>query len=256
MSLVKFLSLCQMSENKKEVLPYNGTMGSKKEEVASMFDNISKRYDFLNIFLSFGIDRLWRKRVIKTLRPLKPTNVLDIATGTGDLAFKLAKITDGKVIGADISEGMLAVAREKESRKSLPCRVEFMTADAENLPFTNGMFDAITVAFGIRNFQNPLAGLKEMKRTTRKGGVIAVLEFSKPTAFPIKQLFHFYSFRLIPFFGKLFSGDGRAYTYLPESVQAFPEGDEFLKLMHEAGLNDCAQQKLSFGIASLYTGKV
>ncbi|MFC0875079.1 bifunctional demethylmenaquinone methyltransferase/2-methoxy-6-polyprenyl-1,4-benzoquinol methylase UbiE [Saccharicrinis sp. FJH2] len=243
-----------MKEDKKVVSPYHGEKGTKKEEVASMFDNISKKYDFLNIFLSFGIDRLWRKRVIRTLRPVQPEQVLDIATGTGDLAFQLAKITSEKVTGADISEGMLAVAREKMEKRNLNCAMEFITGDAENLPFKDNTFDVVTVGFGIRNFQDPLAGLKDMTRVVRKGGTIAVLEFSKPTVFPVKQLYRFYSFHLIPFFGRFVSGDNRAYTYLPESVDAFPEGEGFLNLMKNAGLKDRRQRKLTFGIASLYTG--
>lgn len=243
-----------MKQMNKTVSPYHGQKGTKKEEVASMFDNISKKYDFLNIFLSFGIDRVWRKRVIQALKPVKPADVLDIATGTGDLAFQLAKITSGKVTGADISEGMLAVAREKKKKRHLNCGMEFITGDAENLPFKEHSFDVVTVGFGIRNFQDPLAGLKDMTRVLRKGGSIAVLEFSKPSAFPVKQLYRFYSFHLIPFLGRFFSGDNRAYTYLPESVDAFPEGQGFLNLMKEAGLKDRKQRKLTFGIASLYTG--
>lgn len=243
-----------MNENKKEVTPYYGEKGSKKEEVASMFDNISRKYDFLNIFLSFGIDRLWRKRVLKTLKPLRPKDILDIATGTGDLAFQLAKITSNKVTGADISEGMLSVARDKKAKRQLNCDVEFVSGDAENLPFKANSFDAVTVGFGVRNFQDPLAGLKDMTRVVRKGGTIAILEFSKPIVFPVKQLYRFYSFHLIPFFGRFVSGDNRAYTYLPESVDAFPEGAGFLSLMESAGLRQCRQRKLTFGIASLYTG--
>ena len=243
-----------MKTEKKEVLPYNGTRGNKKEEVASMFDNISKRYDFLNIFLSFGIDRLWRKRVVRTLRNHKPAQVLDIATGTGDLAFQLTKITSQKVTGVDISEGMLSIASQKMAKRELKCAVEFSVADAENLPFADNTFDAITVSFGVRNFQNPLAGLKEMKRTTKSGGIVAVLEFSKPTVFPVKQLFNFYSRTLIPLFGKMVSGDKRAYEYLPESVKAFPEGAEFVSLMQKAGFRNCSQKRLTFGIATLYTG--
>ena len=243
-----------MKENKKVVLPYHGKKGTKKEEVASMFDNISKKYDFLNIFLSFGIDRLWRKRVIRTLKPFQPKDALDIATGTGDLAFQMAKITSGKVTGADISEGMLAVAREKKEKRKPGCEMEFITGDAENLPFKDNSFDVVTVGFGIRNFQDPLAGLNDMTRVLRKGGIIAVLEFSKPTAFPVKQLYRFYSFHLIPFFGRFVSGDNRAYTYLPESVDVFPEGEGFLNLMKAAGLKERKQRKLTFGIASLYTG--
>lgn len=219
-----------------------------------MFDAISGRYDFLNIFLSFGIDRLWRKKVIRSLKPLKPRSVLDIATGTGDLAFQLSRISTEKVIGADISEGMLMVARKKMAARTTACSVEFVTADAENLPFVGETFDAVTVAFGVRNFQSPQAGLAEMARCIRQGGMVAVLEFSKPTLFPVKQLYRFYAFRLIPFIGKFFSGDDRAYRYLPESVDAFPEGEAFLQLLQNAGFKNCRQKKLTFGIASLYTG--
>ncbi len=249
---VKFGYICHAM---KTVLPYKGEKGSKKTEVSYMFDNIAKHYDFLNIFLSMGIDRVWRRKVVKLLRPKQPKKILDIATGTGDLAIALSKTGAKEIVGVDISKGMLKLAVDKIKRKKLTDRISVQLADSEALPFSDLTFDAITVAFGIRNFQNPEKGLKEMFRTLNIGGTLAILEFSKPHKFPVRPLFNFYSKRFIPFIGKMISGDKRAYDYLPESVNAFPEGESFLRWVKDAGFKNTKQHRLSSGIATLYTGE-
>lgn len=238
----------------KQVLPYKGLQGSKKAEVANMFNNIARHYDFLNIFLSMGIDRIWRKKVVAILQKCNPELILDIATGTGDLAVALCKTDAKSIVGADISSGMLEIARKKIIRKQLQSRVTFQQADSEHLPYKDNQFDAITVAFGVRNFQNPKRGLQEMYRVLKPGGCLVILEFSKPHKFPVRPLFNFYSKKLIPFIGQLVSGDKRAYAYLPESVSAFPEGESFLRWVKDVGFKKTRQHRLSFGISSLYVG--
>jgi demethylmenaquinone methyltransferase/2-methoxy-6-polyprenyl-1,4-benzoquinol methylase len=241
-----------MSEN--VVKPYGNEKTSKKQEVAAMFNNISAKYDFLNHFLSLGIDRLWRKRAIKELQAIKPKKILDIATGTGDFALESLRIHPQNVIGVDISEGMLKVGMEKMRAKQVDHLISLRLGDSENLPFQNETFDAITVGFGVRNFENLNQGLSEMFRVLKPNGKAVILEFSKPKLFPIKQLFGFYSRFFIPFFGKLFSKDKRAYAYLPESVQAFPEGQDFENILSEIGYSDVSSIRLSGGIATIYIG--
>jgi demethylmenaquinone methyltransferase/2-methoxy-6-polyprenyl-1,4-benzoquinol methylase len=241
-----------MSEN--VVKPYGNENASKKQEVATMFNNISAKYDFLNHFLSLGIDRLWRKRAIRELKLLKPKRILDIATGTGDFALEALKINPQNVIGVDISEGMLKVGMEKMKSKQVDHIISLRLGDSENLPFESNVFDAITVGFGVRNFENLNKGLSEMLRVLKPGGKVVVLEFSKPRVFPVKQLFGFYSRVFIPFFGKLFSKDKRAYSYLPESVKVFPEGQDFLNILNEVGYSDVSSIRLSGGIATIYLG--
>lgn len=237
------------------VKPYGSENASKKQEVATMFNNISAKYDFLNHFLSLGIDRLWRKRAIRELKSSKPKKILDIATGTGDFALEALKINPQNVIGVDISEGMLKVGMEKMKTKQVDHIISLRLGDSENLPFEANTFDAITVGFGVRNFENLNKGLSEMLRVLKPGGKAVVLEFSKPKIFPVKQLFGFYSRIFIPFFGKLFSKDKRAYSYLPESVKAFPEGQNFLNILIEVGYSDVTSIRLSGGIATIYVGK-
>jgi demethylmenaquinone methyltransferase/2-methoxy-6-polyprenyl-1,4-benzoquinol methylase len=237
------------------VKPYGSENTSKKQEVATMFNNISAKYDFLNHFLSLGIDRLWRKRAIRELKTSKPKKILDIATGTGDFALEALKINPQNVIGVDISEGMLKVGMEKMKTKQVDHIISLRLGDSENLPFEENTFDAITVGFGVRNFENLNKGLSEMLRVLKPGGKAVVLEFSKPKIFPVKQLFGFYSRIFIPFFGKLFSKDKRAYSYLPESVKAFPEGQNFLNILIEVGYSDVTSIRLSGGIATIYVGK-
>jgi demethylmenaquinone methyltransferase/2-methoxy-6-polyprenyl-1,4-benzoquinol methylase len=237
------------------VKPYKEQQGTKKEQVATMFNNISAKYDFLNHFLSLGIDKLWRKKAIKLLSKHQPKSVLDIATGTGDFAIEALKLNPERIVGVDISEGMMAMGREKLKKRKLDQKITLQYGDSEELPFDSETFDAITVAFGVRNFQNLEQGLSEMKRVLTHNGTAVVLEFSKPKTFPIKQLFGFYSNYLIPFFGKLISKDKAAYTYLPESVAAFPEGDEFLHIMQKVGFTNTFRKPLTGGIATIYIGK-
>lgn len=237
------------------VKPYKEQEGTKKEQVATMFNNISAKYDFLNHFLSLGIDKLWRKKAIKLLSKYQPKSVLDIATGTGDFAIEALKLNPEKIVGVDISEGMMAMGREKLKKRKLDQKITLQYGDSEELPFDNETFDAITVGFGVRNFQNLEQGLSEMKRVLTTNGTAVVLEFSKPKNFPIKQVFGFYSNYLIPFFGKLISKDKAAYTYLPESVAAFPEGDEFLSIMQKVGFKNTFRKPLTGGIATIYIGK-
>lgn len=238
----------------KIVKPYGDESSSKKQEVATMFNNISAKYDFLNHFLSLGIDKLWRKRAIKELKALKPKRILDIATGTGDFALEALKINPHNIIGVDISEGMLKVGMEKMKAKEVDHIISLRLGDSENLPFENEVFDAITVGFGVRNFENLEKGLSEMLRVLKPGGKAIVLEFSKPKSFPIKQLFGFYSNYLIPFFGKLFSKDKRAYSYLPESVKVFPEGQAFRDILTKVGFENVSSFTVSGGIATIYSG--
>lgn len=239
----------------KNITPYQSADASKKEQVASMFNNISGTYDFLNHFLSLGIDVIWRKMAIKELVANKPRKMLDVATGTGDFAFEaIKKLHPEKVIGVDISEGMLSVAKKKIKERNLSQVFSVQLGDSEGLQFDNDTFDAITVAYGVRNFENLEKGLTDMLRVLKPGGKMVVLEFSKPRAFPVKQLYNFYFKQVTPFFGKLFSKDNRAYTYLPESVAAFPDGAEFTNLMEKVGFKSTKHRSLTFGISSIYTG--
>lgn len=238
-----------------QVTPYKDKEAAKKEQVADMFNNISKTYDFLNHFMSLGIDILWRKKAIGELKKLKPQMILDVATGTGDFAFEAIKILNPtKVIGVDISKGMLDVAEEKITKRGLSDRFEVRLGDSEKLLFDDNTFDAVTVAFGVRNYENLEKGLNDMFRVLKPGGKIVILEFSKPQRFPIKQLYNFYFNSITPAIGKIFSKDNSAYKYLPESVAAFPDGRNFLNLMRKAGFSDTKYQPLTFGISSIYSG--
>ena len=220
-----------------------------------MFNNISGTYDFLNHFLSAGIDILWRKKAIRELSALKPKVMLDVATGTGDFAFEAIKILNpDQIVGVDISVGMLDVARRKIAERNLQHVFTVETGDSEGLHFDDNSFDAITVAFGVRNYENLEKGLSDMLRVLKPGGKIVILEFSKPSAFPIKQLYNFYFKYLLPFFGNLFSKDARAYTYLNESVVAFPDGKSFTLLMDKVGYQQTKHRPLTFGISAIYTG--
>jgi demethylmenaquinone methyltransferase / 2-methoxy-6-polyprenyl-1,4-benzoquinol methylase len=225
-----------------------------------MFNEISGNYDFLNHFLSFGIDRLWRRRVRREIRNyagpgIADFRILDVATGTGDLAIALARLKPASVTGIDIAGEMLAVGREKVARKGLGGVISFREADAEHIPFPDHSFDAVTVAFGVRNYENLEQGLSEMRRVMKPGGLMLILEFSHPERFPFRQVYGFYSRHLIPLFGRLVSGSAHAYTYLPESVAAFPSGADFLRIMDAGGLQELRQIPLTSGIATLYAGK-
>jgi demethylmenaquinone methyltransferase / 2-methoxy-6-polyprenyl-1,4-benzoquinol methylase len=237
----------------KVVKPYNEN-DSKKEQVATMFNSIAKTYDFLNHFLSLGIDVIWRKKAIAELKKDQPKFILDVATGTGDFAFEALNLNPDKIIGVDISEGMLEVARGKIIKRNLQDKFEVRLGDSEKLLFDNNTFDAVTVSFGVRNFENLEKGLSDICRVLKPKGKAVILEFSKPSSFPVKQLYGFYSFKILPFFGKLFSKDNRAYTYLPESVAVFPDGDQFLSVMKRAGFSNTKHRSLGFGICAIYTG--
>ena len=239
---------------RKTVTPYKESTDGKKDQVATMFNNIAPKYDFLNHVLSMGIDIKWRNRVNKMLHAEKVETILDIATGTGDLALTLHK--EGvKIKGLDISEGMLDVGRQKIKEKGLEKDIEFILGDAENIPFPDNHFDAITVAFGVRNFANLEKGLKEMNRVLKPNGRVFVLEFSQPTAVPFKQIYNFYSRNILPTIGRIISNDKAAYTYLPESVAAFPYGQEFLDIMKNCNFKDNKCRPVTMGIASIYSGK-
>ena len=228
--------------------------GTKKEQVREMFDNIAPTYDTLNRTLSVGIDRLWRRRTVRMVRRVCPQRVLDVATGTGDLALALARaMNDCSVTGMDLSEGMLALAREKARREGLDERVEFLCGDAERMEFADGGFDAVTVAFGVRNFSDLHAGLCEIGRVLRRGGMVAVLELSIPGNPVIRWLYGIYSRTLMPLLGGAVSHDGAAYRYLPRSVEEFPSPEKFMDIMSQAGFADCRHTSLTFGTARIYT---
>ena len=236
------------------ITPYN-QQEAKKTQVADMFNNISKTYDFLNHFLSLGIDIIWRKKAINELKADNPQLILDVATGTGDFAFEaLSILNPKKIVGVDISQGMLDIAQQKITKRRLGDKFEIKLGDSEKLPFEANEFDAVTVAYGVRNFENLEVGLADINRVLKPGGKAVVLEFSKPTAFPIKQLYSVYFTYITPGIGKLFSKDARAYSYLPESVAAFPDGEKFVTLMQKAGFKNTKCRPLAFGICSIYTG--
>lgn len=237
----------------KTVVPYKNSVQSKKKQVADMFDNIAHRYDFLNHLLSLGIDRYWRWYGIKLLRPIRPLQILDVATGTGDFAFAALTLQPEHVTGVDISEGMLALGRKKIEQRNMQHKMTFLSGDAENLPFADESFDAITVAFGVRNFENLNSGLCELQRVLKKGGRLVVLEFAKPQIFPVKQLYNAYFRYILPLIGRFFSRDESAYTYLPESVQAFPERQNFLTLLTQNGFAQSQCYPLTLGICAAYT---
>lgn len=237
------------------VVPQKDSSLSKKEQVADMFDNIAFRYDFLNRFLSAGIDITWRKKAIKQLVTLKPKKILDVATGTADVALMTYDILKpDNIIGIDISEGMLDLGRQKIAAKGLQNVIQLYKGDSENISFEDNSFDAITVAFGVRNFQNLLKGLQEMQRVLQPGGKLVVLEFSKPKNVVFKQFYNLYMNVIAPSFGKLFAKNKDAYQYLNDSVQAFPEGQTFLNIMHEAGFTQTYLKSLSLGICTIYCG--
>lgn len=244
-----------MKENLDTVTPYKQSEMGKKQQVERMFDNIAHRYDFLNHFLSLGIDNVWRRKAIKILNSVKPKSVLDIATGTGDVAFEVNKrIETEKLVGLDLSEGMLKYAREKSKKRGLEEKITFIKGDSENLEFQDNSFEGVIVSFGVRNFENINKGLSEIYRVLKPGGKLVILEFSKPKKFPVKNLYNFYFTNILPLWGKLISKDQSAYTYLPESVKAFPEGNEFCRIMEQQGFTAVEQKPLTFGICTIYSG--
>ena len=233
-------------------LPYNQSENSKKNQVEEMFNNISPRYDLLNHLLSANIDKIWRKNTIKKLKKFNPSTVLDIATGTGDFAIEATKLGDVKITGIDISAGMLEVGRKKVGKRGLGKIIELIRADSENLPFKDNLFDAAIVGFGVRNFETLKKGLAEILRVIKPGGVFYILEFSRPRESPYKQLYNFYFKYILPVIGRLISNDKRAYSYLPESVNEFPDGDKFFTILAEVGYVNSRCFSQTFGIASIY----
>lgn len=242
------------NNNPDSVKPYHIAGASKKDEVAVMFDKIANRYDFLNHLLSLGIDRGWRKKAVREFKDAPPLKLLDIATGTGDFAITALEMNPGKITGIDISEGMLAIGRQKIIKKGLQNKIELQYGDSENLPFPDASYDGAMAAFGVRNFGNLERGLGEIHRVLKPGSKIVVLEFSQPKAFPVKQLYWFYFRYVLPLIGRLVSSDNAAYSYLPESVKAFPDGEAFLQKLLQAGFDQPIQKQLTFGIASIYSG--
>ena len=235
--------------------PYN-TDQTKKEEVREMFDNIAPKYDLLNHTLSMSIDRVWRRRVGGEVRRAKPGRILDVATGTGDLAIAMARrIRDVQVLGVDLSEQMLAVARRKIEARGLDGRIVLDRGDAERLAVADASVDVATVAFGVRNFGDLGAGLRELARTIKPGGKVVILEFSRPRNRVFRALYEFYSYKILPRIGGLVSRDKRAYEYLPASVGEFPAPEEFMAMMARAGFRNCRARSQSFGIAQIYIGE-
>jgi len=227
----------------------------KKAAVSSMFNDIAFTYDFLNHFLSFGIDRKWRRRAIKIIgNTHRNPRILDVATGTGDLAIAAMKLEPEHITGIDISEKMLKAGNEKIEKLGLSSTIDLITGDSENILFRDNSFDVAMVAFGVRNFADPIKGLSEIRRVLRDGGIIVVLEFSKPSAFPFRQIYGFYFLNILPLIGRLFSKNKNAYRYLPKSVMQFPDNELFLDMLKKSGFTGVKQEKLTFGIASIYSG--
>ena len=237
-------------------IPHSITNNNTRTNTGPMFDSIAPHYDFLNHLLSFGIDRSWRRKAIKEISLINPhpLKILDVATGTGDLAIAALKLNPDHITGIDISGRMLEAGREKLRRRVLQDRIDLVECDSEKIIFPDGGFDVAMVAFGVRNFTEPLKGISEMKRVLRKGGLLMVLEFSKPSHPPFKQLYNFYFLKILPVIGTLFSKSNYAYRYLPESVMQFPDNEKFITLMEKAGFYSVRQKKLTGGVASIYTG--
>jgi demethylmenaquinone methyltransferase / 2-methoxy-6-polyprenyl-1,4-benzoquinol methylase len=237
----------------KQVTPYKNSELGKKEQVAQMFDTISDNYDNLNRVISFGIDVKWRKKVLKMVADKMPNSILDIATGTGDLAILMTKTTAQKIIGLDISDGMLEVGRQKIAAQNLTGRIEMVLGDSEKMPYDDNTFDAITVAFGVRNFENLEVGLTEILRVLKPNGIFVILETSVPVKFPFKQGYNFYSKNILPLIGKLFSKDNVAYGYLSESASFFPFGEALNNILRKVGFIDVIDMPQTFGVATIYS---
>ena len=236
--------------SKPSIKPYNSSQ-SKKDQVKHMFNMIASKYDFLNHTLSLGMDYVWRKKAIKKILN-NPKEILDIATGTADFAISAAKHTEANITGIDISDQMINVGNKKIQQKKLNNRIKLSIEDSENLPFHDNSYDAITAGFGVRNFENLEKGLSEIHRVVKKNGYVVILEPSTPKAFPLKQIFSIYFQKILPFIGSLVSKDKSAYSYLPNSVKSFPDGDDFLKILNKQGFSKANYYPLSFGIVSLY----
>ncbi len=243
-----------MEVKAEKINPYDNCR-SKTEQVREMFDSIAPAYDFMNRMMTFGIDKLWRRKAVNMLRRHPHQHILDVATGTGDLALLLhRKLRPGRLTGIDLSEGMIAIAREKAERAEAGDSVRFMTGDCLDLPFAPEVFDCITVAYGVRNFEHLDAGYREMYRVLQRGGVLCVIELSTPVSPLVKPFYNLYTRHVIPLVGKAVSRDVRAYSYLPESIAAVPQGDDMLRLMRDAGFTDCRFRRLTFGTCTIYIG--
>lgn len=244
-----------MNYPQEYIKPY-GNEGKKSEQVEEMFDNIAPAYDKLNHTLSMGIDRNWRKKAINMLRPFRPRRIMDVATGTGDFAILACReLQPDTLTGTDISEGMMEVGREKVKQAHLSDKISFVREDCTCLSFADGSFDAVTVAFGVRNFEDLDKGISEMCRVLSPGGHLVILELSTPDRFPMKQLFTVYSRIVIPLLGKCISKDNSAYTYLPESIHAFPQGEVMQEVIRKAGFSEVSFKRLTFGICTLYMAR-
>lgn len=237
----------------KNITPYRDSSLRKKDQIAQMFNNISKEYDGLNRVISFGIDIKWRQKVVDIVAQHEPDSVLDIATGTGDLAINLVQTKAQEIIGLDISEGMLDVGRQKIKAKELHSTIKMIVGDSESLSFKKNSFDAVTVAFGVRNFETLEKGLSEILRVLKPGGKFVVLETSVPTKFPFKQGYFLYTKIMLPLIGKLFSRDKQAYGYLSSSAAKFPHGEAFNNILKKVGFIHVESHPQTFGVASIYT---
>ncbi|RCS27909.1 bifunctional demethylmenaquinone methyltransferase/2-methoxy-6-polyprenyl-1,4-benzoquinol methylase UbiE [Polaribacter sp. WD7] len=239
----------------KIVKPYKNSELGKKEQVAHMFNTISKNYDGLNRVISLGIDVKWRKKVVKIVGKDNPKQILDIATGTGDLALMMANLQPDRIVGLDISEGMLEVGKQKIAKANLAKKIEMVVGDSEDMPFQDNTFDAITVSFGVRNFANLDKGIREIARVLKPSGVLVILETSNPTKFPFKQGYKFYTNFILPIIGKLFSKDKVAYSYLSESANSFPFGEAFNNILQKNGFTNTDDKPVTFGVATIYTAR-
>ncbi|HAZ00614.1 MAG: bifunctional demethylmenaquinone methyltransferase/2-methoxy-6-polyprenyl-1,4-benzoquinol methylase [Bacteroidetes bacterium GWF2_42_66] len=234
------------------VKPYKESEDQKKQQVEQMFDNIAHKYDFLNHFLSLGIDKLWRRKAIRMLSVFPHNSILDVATGTGDFAVAATRLSPAKITGFDLSANMIEVGRQKVEKLGLQNIIQFVKGDSENMPFPDASYDSITVGFGVRNFENLEKGLAEFHRVLKKDGVAVILEFSRPRYFPMKQFYNFYFLHILPRVGNKISKDKSAYSYLPESVMAFPDDQDFLGILKKTGFKSATQKRLTFGIATIY----
>lgn len=240
-----------MNYQQETIKPYNN--GEKTSQVERMFDNIAPTYDTLNHRLSWDIDRGWRKKAIHQLAPYQPQSILDMATGTGDFAILAAEtLKPSHLIGADISEGMMEIGRKKVAEKGLQNIIAFEKEDCLHLSYANDTFDAVTAAFGIRNFSDLDQGLREMCRVLKKGGHLSIAELTSPVSFPMKQLFHVYSHTVLPVYGRLISKDSAAYSYLTKTIEAFPQGEQMMEILKGAGFSETKFQRLTFGICTIY----
>lgn len=239
----------------KTLTPYGNTEGAKKDQIATMFNRIASRYDILNTLFSFGLDKSWRKKLIRTLEKEAPTTILDLATGTGELAIDMIKLGPEQIIGADISEEMLVKGREKIDEKGFSDTISMEYGDAQNLRFADNSFDAATIGFGIRNFEDPKKGLEEIFRVLKPGGTVLILELTNPKFWPIKGLHKCYTMRFLPCVAHVIARDKNAYRYLPRSVNNFIQDQQMVDLYNEVGFEDSSYKSLSLGIAALYVGK-